>query len=67
MLSGHFQNSLKDDCKPVVTDTNTKGATENKVNGDGRSVCDTEKQRRPSFKKRNQEILKMEKTFLLKI
>ena len=63
MLSGHFQNSLKDDWKPVVTDTNTKRATENKVNGDGRSVCDTEKQRRPSFKKRNQEILKMEKTF----
>ena len=63
VLSGHFQNSLEDDCKPVVADTSTKGATENKANGYGRSVCDTEKQRRPRFKKRNQEILKMEKTF----
>ena len=62
MLLGHFQNSLKDDCKPVFTDANTKEATENKVNGYGRSVCDREKQRRPSFKKRNQKILKMEKT-----
>lgn len=62
MLSGHFQNSLEDDCKAVFTDANTKEATENKVNGYGRSVCDREKQRRPSFKKRNQEILNMEKT-----
>lgn len=43
MLSGHFQNSLEDDCKPVFTDANTKEATENKVNGYGRSVCDREK------------------------
>lgn len=48
MDSRHFWNSLDEDCGPVVTDTNTKGTTENK-NAYGRRVCEMDKQRRPGF------------------